>query len=52
MFRQDSAADAFNVEEVHDFMPQMGPMVGYAVSRRESCRNFLSKYYPWLREEE
>ncbi len=30
--RQDPAADAFNLEEVHDFMPQMGPMVGYAVT--------------------
>lgn len=25
-------ADAFNVEETRDFMPQMGPMVGYAVT--------------------
>jgi 4-hydroxy-4-methyl-2-oxoglutarate aldolase len=25
-------ADAFNVERTHDFMPQMGPMVGYAVT--------------------
>lgn len=30
--RQDPAADAFNLEETHDFMPQMGPMVGYAVT--------------------
>jgi 4-hydroxy-4-methyl-2-oxoglutarate aldolase len=28
----DCAADAFNIEETHDFMPQMGPMVGYAVT--------------------
>ena len=28
----DAAADAFNLEEVRDFMPQMGPMVGYAVT--------------------
>ena len=28
----DAAADAFNVEEIRDFMPQMGPMVGYAVT--------------------
>ena len=28
----DSSADAFNLEEVRDFMPQMGPMVGYAVT--------------------
>ena len=26
------AADGFNIEETRDFMPQMGPMVGYAVT--------------------
>jgi regulator of RNase E activity RraA len=30
--RRDAAADGFNYEETHDFMPQMGPMVGYAVT--------------------
>ena len=30
--RRDTAADAFNLEETRDFMPQMGPMVGYAVT--------------------
>ena len=30
--RHDHAADAFNIEETRDFMPQMGPMVGYAVT--------------------
>ncbi len=30
--RHDSAADAFNLEETRDFMPQMGPMVGYAMT--------------------
>ena len=30
--RHDSAADAFNLEETRDFMPQMGPMIGYAVT--------------------
>src|SRR4249920_3394309 len=30
--RQDRTKDAFNLEEVRDFMPQMGPMVGYAVT--------------------
>ena len=30
--RRDPAADAFNLEECRDFMPQMGPMVGYAVT--------------------
>jgi len=29
--RHDAAHDAFNTEEVRDFMPWMGPMVGYAV---------------------
>ena len=30
--KQNPASDAFNQEETHDFMPQMGPMVGYAVT--------------------
>lgn len=30
--RGDIAADGFNLEETRDFMPQMGPMVGYAVT--------------------
>lgn len=30
--KQDPAADAFNLEETHDFMPQTGPMIGYAVT--------------------
>lgn len=30
--RHDPAADGFNLEETRDFMPQMGPMVGYAVT--------------------
>jgi 4-hydroxy-4-methyl-2-oxoglutarate aldolase len=29
---RDVAQEAFNFEETHDFMPQMGPMVGYAVT--------------------
>ncbi|MCC6511238.1 MAG: RraA family protein [Pirellulaceae bacterium] len=29
---QDIAHSAFNIEETRDFMPQMGPMVGYAVT--------------------
>ncbi len=28
----DPAADGFNLEETRDFMPQMGPMIGYAVT--------------------
>jgi regulator of RNase E activity RraA len=30
--KRNPAADAFNIEETRDFMPQMGPMVGYAVT--------------------
>lgn len=30
--RHNFCADAFNLEETRDFMPQMGPMVGYAVT--------------------
>ncbi|GAA5143655.1 RraA family protein [Prosthecobacter algae] len=49
----DVAADAFNLEETRDFMPQMGPMVGYAVtvviqpsdkSHRESNPNAWAEY--------
>ena len=30
--RRDPGRDGFNLEETCDFMPQMGPMVGYAVT--------------------
>ena len=30
--RHDAAKEGFNLEETRDFMPQMGPMVGYAVT--------------------
>jgi 4-hydroxy-4-methyl-2-oxoglutarate aldolase len=30
--RHDPTADAFNIEPATDFMPQFGPMVGYAVT--------------------
>ena len=30
--RSNIAKDAFNLEETRDFMPQMGPMIGYAVT--------------------
>ncbi len=29
---RDSAGECFNMEETRDFMPQMGPMIGYAVT--------------------
>ncbi len=32
MTKGDAARDAFNLEETRDFMPEMGPMVGYAVT--------------------
>lgn len=49
----DVATDAFNLEETRDFMPQMGPMVGYAVtvviqpsdkSHREANPNAWAEY--------
>ena len=30
--KHSNAADAFNLEETRDFMPEMGPMAGYAVT--------------------
>ena len=30
--QSDAGAEGFNIEETRDFMPQMGPMVGYAVT--------------------
>ncbi|MBT5928093.1 MAG: RraA family protein, partial [Verrucomicrobia bacterium] len=30
--RQDRIRDGINLEETTDFMPEMGPMVGYAVT--------------------
>jgi 4-hydroxy-4-methyl-2-oxoglutarate aldolase len=30
--KHNAAREAFNMEETRDFMPQMGPMVGYAVT--------------------
>ncbi len=30
--KKDSGKECFNLEETHDFMPQMGPMVGYAIT--------------------
>ena len=30
--KRDPGADGFNLEETRDFMPQMGPMIGYAVT--------------------
>lgn len=30
--QHDTAKEQFNLEEPHDYMPQMGPMIGYAVT--------------------
>ncbi len=30
--KRDAAHECFNLEETHDYMPQMGPMIGYAVT--------------------
>ncbi len=30
--KANAAEDAFNIEETRDFMPQMGPMIGYAIT--------------------
>ncbi len=51
--RRDPATDAVNLEETRDFMPQMGPMVGYAVTvviepsnktHRGACPNAWDDY--------
>jgi regulator of RNase E activity RraA len=51
--RHNAGADGFNLEECRDFMPQMGPMVGYAVTvvvepsnvkHREANPNGWSQY--------
>ena len=51
--KRNSGAEAFNVEETRDFMPQMGPMVGYAITvtfepskraHRETNPNAWSEY--------
>lgn len=47
--RHDIARDCFNLDEIHDFMPQMGPMVGYAVTVviEPSCREHKKKPNAW-----
>jgi len=37
--KRDHCADAVNLEETKDFMPQMGPMVGYAVTLKVEPSN-------------
>lgn len=53
----DSTCDCFNIEETRDFMPQMGPMVGYAVTlviepsngkHREANPNSWNEYFRYV----
>lgn len=55
--RRDHCADAVNLEETRDFMPQMGPMVGYAMTlkvepsnptHRKTRPNATSEYRRYL----
>lgn len=55
--KRDPAADAINIEETRDFMPQMGPMVGYAVTvviepsnpkHRETNPNAWNEYRSYI----
>ena len=56
---QDHCKDAVNLEETRDFMPQMGPMVGYAVTlvvepsnpqHRKDRPNAVSEYRRYVAE--
>lgn len=58
--RRNPARDGFNLEETRDFMPQMGPMVGYAVtvviepgnpSHRKSGTNAWTEYRNYIASE-
>ncbi|CAN5814465.1 RraA family protein [soil metagenome] len=55
--QHDASAEGFNLEETRDFMPQMGPMVGYAVTvviepsnktHRETAPNAWSEYRRYI----
>lgn len=55
--QHDSAREGFNLEEARDFMPQMGPMVGYAVTlviepsngkHRDENPNAWSDYFRYV----
>jgi regulator of RNase E activity RraA len=39
MTQSDASRDGFNLEETRDFMPQMGPMAGYAVTVVQEASN-------------
>jgi 4-hydroxy-4-methyl-2-oxoglutarate aldolase len=44
--QHDTGRDGFNLEETTDFMPQMGPMVGYAVTLIIEPGNRIHKQKP------
>ncbi|MBM3833771.1 MAG: RraA family protein [Verrucomicrobia bacterium] len=55
--KHDSSRDCFNLEDVRDYMPQMGPMVGYAVTlviepsnaaHREKNPNAWMEYFRYV----
>ena len=55
--KRDSSHDGVNLEETRDFMPQMGPMVGYAITlviepsngrHREANPNAFSEYFRYV----
>jgi regulator of RNase E activity RraA len=49
--KRNPCADAFNIEETRDFMPQMGPMVGYAVTvvvEPSNCRHRETNPNAWI----
>lgn len=55
--QRDASAEGFNLEETRDFMPQMGPMVGHAItvviepsnkSHRETAPNAWSEYRRYI----
>ena len=55
--KHNACADGFNLEETRDFMPQMGPMVGYAVTvviepsnpkHREANANAWTEYRQYI----
>lgn len=58
--RHDAGRDGFNLEEVRDFMPHMGPMVGYAVTvviepsnpaHRQANPNAFGEYIRYVAEQ-
>ena len=48
--KHDTGREGFNLEETTDFMPQMGPMVGYAVTVKIEPGNRLHKQKPGVWE--